>query len=141
MLNRIVVAGKLGRDPEKRALPSGKSVTSFSLACERDFKNQEGTRDVDWIDIVSFGGTADFCASWFKKGSTAIVSGRLSMRQYTDKNGNKRTAAEVVADNVYFGDSKPQSTSDAHVGFAPAASVPADNFAVIDDEPLEQLPF
>ena len=107
MLNHVVVAGRLCRDVEVRKLPSGKSVANVSVACDRDFTSKEtGERETDFIDIVAFGSTADFFSKYFTKGSVAIVSGRLQIRNYTDKDGNKRRAAEVVADSVYFGDSK-----------------------------------
>ena len=107
MLNHITLQARLCKDVEVRKLPSGKSVANVSVACERDFTNKEtGEKETDFIDIVAFGGTADHMAKWFYKGSMIIVSGRLQIRNYTDKDGNKRRAAEVVADSVYFGDSK-----------------------------------
>lgn len=109
MLNNIVLQGRLCRDVELRKLPSGKSVASVSVACDRDFTKDGGEKDTDFIDIVTFGGTADHLAKWFTKGKMIIVSGRLQIRNYTDKEGNKRRAAEVVADSVYFGDSKKSS--------------------------------
>lgn len=106
MLNHIVVSGRLTRDPELRQTGNGVNVANFSLAVERDFKNQSGERDVDFIDIVAWRGTAEFVSNYFSKGRTAIVSGRLQMRNWQDNDGNKRVSAEVVAENVYFGDSK-----------------------------------
>ena len=105
MLNKVTLQGRCTADPEIRKLPSGKSVASVCIACERDFA-KDGEKETDFIDIVSFGGTADHIAKWFTKGKMMIVSGRLQIRNYTDKDGNKRRNAEVVADNVYFGDSK-----------------------------------
>lgn len=110
MLNHITIMGRIVRDPELRKLPSGKSVVSVSVACERDFASKEGgERETDFIDIVAFGGTADHLAKWFGKGSMAIISGRLQIRNWVDKENNKRRSAEVVADSVYFGDSKKSS--------------------------------
>ena len=109
MLNHIVLQARLVRDPELRRLPSGKSVASVSVACDRDFVKDGEERETDFVDIVAFGGTADHLAKWFTKGKMIIVSGRLQIRNYTDKEGNKRRAAEVVADSVYFGDSKKSS--------------------------------
>ena len=122
MLNHIVLQSRLVRDPELRRLPSGKSVVSVSVACDRDFAPKDGgERETDFIDIVAFGGTADHLAKYFTKGKMVIVSGRLQIRNWTDKEGNKRRNAEVVADSVYFGDSKKseQGNSTYH---APIAS-------------------
>ena len=109
MLNKIILMGRCTSDPELRRLPSGKSVASVSIACDRDFAKEGGEKETDFIDIVTFGGTADFLAKYFTRGKMAIVSGRLQIREYTDKEGNKRRKAEVVADSVYFGDSKKSS--------------------------------
>ena len=106
MLNRIVIMGRLARDPELRRTQSGIAVTSFRIACDRDFKSQNGEKSTDWIDVVAWRQTAEFVSKFFTKGRMAIVEGRLQSRDWTDKDGNKRTAIEVVADNVYFGDSK-----------------------------------
>lgn len=106
MLNHITLQARLVRDPEIRKLPSGKSVANVSVACERDFSRDGGEKETDFIDVVAFGGTADHLAKWYTKGKMIIVSGRLQIRTYTDKEGAKRRAAEVVADDVYFGDSK-----------------------------------
>ena len=106
MLNRIILMGRLTRDPELRRTGNGTAVTSFSLAVDRDFKTQSGEKETDFIDIVAWRNTAEFVSKYFTKGRMAVVEGRLQMRDWTDKDGNKRTSAEVVADNVYFGDSK-----------------------------------
>lgn len=106
MLNTITIMGRMTRDPELKTTPSGASVTSFTLAVERDFKDKEtGEKATDFIDCVAWRGTAEFVARYFSKGRMAVASGRLQLRDYTDKDGNKRRAAEVVAENVYFGDS------------------------------------
>ena len=109
MLNRIVLMGRLTRDPELRRTQSGTAVTSFSIACDRDFKSQSGEKETDFIDIVAWRGTAEFVSKYFAKGRMAIVEGRLQIRDWTDNNGGKRRSAEVIADNIYFGDSKRDS--------------------------------
>ena len=106
MLNKIIVMGRLTRDPELRRTQSGIAVTSFSVACDRDFKNQAGEKETDFIDVVAWRNTAEFVSKYFSKGRMAVVEGRLQIRDWTDNNGNKRRSAEIVADNVYFGDSK-----------------------------------
>lgn len=107
MLNHIVLMGRLTRDPELRRTQSGVPVVSFSLAVDHDVPNKEtGERGVDFIDVVAWRQTAEFVSKYFSKGRMAVVSGRLQIRSWTDNTGNKRRAAEVVADNVYFGDSK-----------------------------------
>ena len=108
MLNHIVLMGRLTRDPELRRTGSGVAVASFRLAVARDFgsKDAGGEKETDFIDIVAWRSTAEFVSKYFTKGRMAVVSGRLQMRNWTDKDGNKRTSAEVVADNIYFGDSK-----------------------------------
>ena len=119
MLNKIFLMGRLTRDPELRRTASGTAVTSFSLAVDRDFKSQNGEKETDFIDVVAWRSTAEFVSKYFTKGRMAIVEGRLQLREYTDRDGNKRRAAEVVADNVYFGDSKRDSDNG---GYAPAPS-------------------
>ena len=107
MLNHIVLMGRLTRDPELRKTQSGVSVASFSLAVDRDFQNRDsGEKQTDFIDIVAWRSTAEFVSKYFTKGRMAVVSGRLQIRDWTDREGGKRRSAEEVADNVYFGDSK-----------------------------------
>ena len=107
MLNHIVLMGRLTRDPELRYTQSQLPVATFSLACERDFGGRDGSeKQTDFIDIVAWRQTAEFVSKYFTKGAMAVVSGRLQLRDWTDKEGNKRRSAEVVADNVYFGESK-----------------------------------
>ncbi len=107
MLNHIVLMGRLTRDPELRKTQSGVSVASFSLAVDRDFQNRDsGEKQTDFIDIVAWRNTAEFVSKYFTKGKMAVVSGRLQIRDWTDREGGKRRSAEVVADNVYFGESK-----------------------------------
>ena len=113
MLNKIILMGRLTRDPELRRTGSGTAVTSFSLAVDRDFKSQS--------DIVAWRSTAEFVSKYFTKGRMAVVEGRLQIRDWTDKDGGKRRSAEVVADNVYFGDSKRDGAGDYG---APAYSAP-----------------
>ena len=106
MLNKIFIMGRLTRDPELRRTQTGTPVASFSLAVDRDFKDKStGERTTDFIDVVAWRQTAEFVSRYFTKGRMAVVEGRLQMRDWTDKDGNKRTSAEVVADNVYFGES------------------------------------
>lgn len=106
MLNRIVIMGRLTKDPDLRRTQSGTAVASFTLAVDRDFTNQDGSRDTDFIDCVAWKGTGEFVSRYFTKGRMAVVTGRLQLRDWTDREGNKRRSAEVVADSVYFGDSK-----------------------------------
>ena len=111
MLNHIVLMGRLTRAPELRRTQSGIAVASFTLAVDRDYKSQNGEKECDFIDIVAWRNTAEFVSKYFDKGSMAVVSGRLQIRAWTDKDGNKRRSAEVVADNVYFGSSKQGTDS------------------------------
>ena len=161
MLNHITIMGRLTRDPELRRTGSGIAVASFSLAVDRDFAPKDGgERECDFIDCVAWRQTGEFVSKYFTKGRMAVVSGRLQIRSWTDKDGNKRRTAEVVADNVYFGDSKRDASegnssyggntySSAPAGgnyggyTAPAAnnsSAPASDFAMLDDDDA-QLPF
>ena len=107
MLNHIVIMGRLARDPELRRTGSGVAVASFTVGVERDFADaQSGKKDVDWIECVAWRNTGEFVSKYFTKGRMIVVSGRLQIRSWTDREGNKRKSAEVVADNCYFGDSK-----------------------------------
>lgn len=140
MLNKVVIMGRLGKDPELRRTQSGTAVASFSLACDRDFKDkQTGERATDWIDIVAWGPTGEFVSRYFTKGRVAVVEGRLQRREWTDKEGNKRYTVEVVANQVYFGDSK-NSDSTSNSGYAAAPAEPA---GYTDMGPAEdgELPF
>lgn len=111
MLNKIVLMGRLTRDPELRRTQQGTAVASFSLAVDRDYKAKGAEKETDFIDIVAWRNTAEFVSKYFSKGRMAVVEGRLQVRSYTDKEGNNRRAAEVVADNIYFGDSKKDGNS------------------------------
>lgn len=113
MLNKIVIMGRLTHDPELRRTQSGTAVTSFSVACDRDYKGQDGEKETDFIDVVAWRNTAEFVCKYFAKGRMAVVDGRLQIRDWTDREGNKRRSAEVVANNVYFGDSKPREDGGA----------------------------
>lgn len=106
MLNSITIMGRLTANPELRRTSSGVAVTSFTIACDRDFKGQNGEKETDFIDCVAWKNTAEFVNNYFEKGRTVVVEGRLQMRKWTDKEGNGRRSAEVVVDRVYFGDSK-----------------------------------
>ena len=120
MLNRIVLMGRLTKNPELRHTQSGTPVASFSLAVDRDFKDkQTGEKTTDFIDIVAWRSSAEFVSRFFTKGRMAVVEGRLQIRDWTDKDGGKRRSAEIVADNVYFGDSKRDGAGD--FGGAPAS--------------------
>lgn len=107
MLNRIILMGRLTRDPELRHTQTGTPVATLSLAVDRDFKDKStGEKSTDFIDVVAWRQTAEFVSRFFTKGRMAVVEGRLQIRDWTDKDGGKRRSAEVIADNVYFGDSK-----------------------------------
>ena len=153
MLNHIVLMGRLTRDPELRRTGSGIAVASFTLAVDRDFAAQGAEKETDFVDIVAWRNTAEFVSRYFTKGRMAVVTGRLQIRNWTDKDGNKRRSAEVVADNVYFGDSKRDGAS-APAGFdqtpsyaapqpyqQPAPQAPAaSGFSMLEDDDSE-LPF
>ena len=139
MLNHITIMGRMTRDPELRRTQNGTAVAGFTLAVDRDFAPKDGgDRETDFIDCVAWRNTAEFVSKYFSKGRMAVVSGRLQLRDWTDKDGNKRRSAEVVADNVYFGDSKRDA--DGAAAPAPSAASPQADFQVLpDDDP--QLPF
>ena len=160
MLNHITIMGRLTRDPELRRTGSGVAVASFTVAVDRDFASREsGERETDFIDCVAWRQTGEFVSKYFTKGRMAVVSGRLQIRSWTDKDGNKRRTAEVVADNVYFGDSRRDgdagnssyggNTYGGNSYAAPAApsygsysapAAPASDFAMLSDDDA-QLPF
>lgn len=130
MLNHIVIMGRLTKDPELRYTDSGAAVASFTLACDRDFKDKSGQKATDFFDIVAWRNTAEFVSKYFSKGRVAVVSGRLQIRIWQDKEGNNRRAAEVVAESIYFGDSKQEMPK----------ITPQDDYALLDEEEGE-LPF
>ena len=127
MLNRIILMGRLTRDPELRRTQQGTAVASFTLAVDRDFKGRDGgERATDFIDIVAWRTTADFVSKYFAKGRMAVVEGRLQIRDWTDRDGGKRRTAEVIADNVYFGDSKRDGDSSGGSYSRMSAPAPVD---------------
>ena len=160
MLNKIFLQGRLVADPELRHTPNGVPVASFLLAVDRDFKSREtGERQADFINIVAWRQTGEFVSRYFTKGRMAIVEGKLQTREYTDRDGNRRTATEVVADQVYFGDSKrdndgsgyaapsggrsygaPQGGGDRSMSGGYPAAPAVDQFADLTDDDGE-LPF
>ena len=158
MLNHITIMGRLTRDPELRRTGSGIAVASFTLAVDRDFSPRDGgERETDFIDCVAWRQTGEFVSKYFTKGSMIVVSGRLQIRNWNDKDGNKRRSAEVVADNCYFGDSKRDGDSGSAYGgnsfagaysapsagfggYSAPASAPASDFAMLEDDDA-QLPF
>ena len=113
MLNHITIMGRLTRDPELRRTGSGIAVTSFTLAVDRDYKAKDAEKEVDFIDCVAWRNTGEFVGKYFTKGRMAVVSGKLQIRGWTDKEGNKRRTAEVLAENVYFADSKSESADNS----------------------------
>ena len=166
MLNHITVMGRLTRDPELRRTGSGVAVASFTVAVDRDLgKNENGEKETDFIDCVAWRNTAEYISRYATKGRMVVVSGRLQIRGWTDKEGNKRRTAEVVADNLYFADSSRRDSEGGNSyggnqyggnqyggnnyggGYAPQApaysapaSAPASDFAMLDDDDA-QLPF
>ena len=166
MLNHIVIMGRLVRDPELRRTGSGVAVASFRVAVDRDFAPKDGgERKADFIDCVAWRQTGEFISKYFTKGRMIVVDGRLEMRDWTDKDGNKRTSAEIVVANAYFGDSKRDSDggnssyggnayggnnsygsnaysapAPSYGGYTAPASAPASDFAMLEDDDA-QLPF
>ena len=165
MLNHITIMGRLTRDPELRRTGRGIAVASFTVAVDRDFGGRDGgEKETDFIDCVAWRQTGEFVSKYFTKGRMIVVSGRLQIRSWTDKEGNKRRTAEVVADNCYFGDSKRDSeggssfggntyggnsyggnaysapSGNNYGGYAAPAGNPASDFAMLDDDDA-QLPF
>ena len=138
MLNHITIQGRLTRDPELRRTGSGVAVASFTVAVDRDFATN-GEKETDFIDCVAWKQTGEFVSKYFAKGRMIVVSGRLQIRNRNDKDGNKRRTAEVVAENVYFGDSKSDNQNQ-NSGYVGSAKVENNNFTVIDESD-DQLPF
>ena len=131
MLNKVIVMGRLVRDPELRRTNSGTAVASFTIACGRDCKSDGGERDADFIECVAWRNTAEFVSKYFAKGRMAVVSGRLQTRNWTDKEGNKRKATEIVSERVYFGDSKREDLQ--------SYAAPQESFAELPDD--GEIPF
>ncbi len=155
MLNHITIMGRLVRDPELRRTGSGTAVASFTLAVDRDYAPKDGgERETDFIECVAWRQTGEFVSKYFTKGRMAVVSGRLQIRGWTDKDGNKRRTAEIVADNVYFGDSKRDSdgngihggntygnaSAGSYTGYTAPASNPVSDYSIMDDGGAD-LPF
>lgn len=145
MLNHIAIMGRLTRDPELRRTQSGLAVASFTLAVDRDYSGKDGEeKEVDFIDCVAWRSTGEFVSKYFTKGQMAVVSGRLQIRGYTDKDGQKRRVAEIVADNVYFAGKKENGAQTAQtaqeVASYAAPAAPASDFAMLEDED-GKLPF
>lgn len=136
-LNRASIMGRFTRDPELRRTPNGIAVATFTLAVEDDFKGADGSRKTHFIDVVVWRGTAEFVCSYFGKGRMAVADGRLQQREWTDRDGNKRKAVELVADSVYFADSRP---SDGSSGISESvATCSAPSFAEVEND--GDLPF
>ena len=141
MLNKVFIQGRMCADPELRHTQSGTAVVSFTLAVERDFKDKDtGEKTADFIDIVAWRQTAEFVARYFTKGRLAVVEGRLQTRSYEDKNGSKRKAVEVVADNVYFADSRKDGDSTPPPSAYEAPTSKPGEFTELSDDDGE-LPF
>ncbi len=149
MLNHITVMGRLTRDPELRRTGTGIAVTSFTLAVDRDFAPKDGgEKETDFIDCVAWRSTGEFVSKYFTKGRMAVVSGRLQIRGWTDKNGDKRRTAEIVAENVYFGDSKRDdqrgsvnnAPAPGYGGYTVPVAAPASDYQLLEDDDA-QLPF
>ena len=142
MLNQIIIMGRLTRDPELRRTGNGVAVASFSLAVDRDYTNADDVRPTDFIDCVAWRQSAEFVSKYFTKGRMAVVSGRLQIRDWVDSEGRKRRAAEILADNIYFGDSKRPEYDKPNGYHVAGASVPdPKDFAVLDDSGDTELPF
>lgn len=140
MLNKIILMGRLGRDPEVRYTQSGTPVASFSLAVDRDFVDQAtGRRPTDWIEVAAWNAKAKFVQQYFRKGQLAVVEGRLQIRDWTDKEGAKRRTAEVVADQLYFAGAKTAPPSEDNADERSLPAPPAQEFMEQDDE--GELPF
>lgn len=140
MLNKIILMGRLGRDPEVRYTQSGTPVASFSLAVDRDFVDQStGRRPTDWIEVAAWNAKAKFVQQYFRKGQLAVVEGRLQIRDWTDKEGSKRRTAEVVADQIYFAGAKTAPPSEGNADERSLPEPPAQEFTEQDDE--GELPF
>lgn len=120
MLNKVILQGRLVADPELRHTQQGTPVASARIACDRDYKNQDGSKTADFVNIVAWRGTGEFLSKFFSKGRMVVVDGRLQVRDYTDRDGNHRYVTEVVANNLYFGDSRRDSQPTAKGGYEPA---------------------
>ena len=141
MLNHITIMGRLVRDPELRRTGSGVAVANFTIAVDRDVADkQSGEKETDFVDCVAWRNTGEFVSKYFTKGRMAVVSGRLQVRKWQNKEGENRYSTEVVADNVYFGDSKREESSDTYGGYNAPENPPAQDFAMLDGDD-SNLPF
>lgn len=157
MLNHIVLMGRLTRDPELRRTASGVAVASFTIAVDRDYSGKEGEKETDFFDIVAWRNTGEFVSKYFSKGRMAVVEGRLQIRKWKNKEGENRYSTEVLADHVYFGDSKKEASNDNSAsnggGYGggynapsyqapeyPGYPAPGSDFAMLDDDDAK-LPF
>ena len=141
MLNKVFIMGRLARAPELRRTQSGTAVASFTLAVDRDYKDNSGQRETDWIDCVAWRQTADFVSRYFAKGRMAVVEGRLQIRDWTDDKGNKRRNTEVLVENIYFGDSKNAKPGETATERSPnVAPPPKQEYTDMSDD-QEELPF
>lgn len=129
MLNKVFVMGRLTRDPELRRTQSGTAVASFSLAVDRDYKSQSGEKETDFFDVVAWRTTGEFVAKYFTKGRMAVVEGRLQVRLWQDKDGNNRRSTEIIAENIYFGDSKKDGSGNTENYGAQAYTAPDGGYA------------
>lgn len=142
-MNVVCLLGRLTADPELRHTPNQVAVTNFSLAVDRRFASQGQERQTDFINIVAWRQTAEFVTKYFRKGQRMAVQGSLQTRQYTDKDGNKRTAFDVVADNVYFAESKSAGGNGGHTGYdsqIPPYAEPAPAFSTAAPTDFEEIP-
>ncbi len=151
MLNKVFLMGRFVRDPENRTTKSGKSAVSFTLAVERDYAPEGQNREVDFLNCMAWGGTADLISRYFSKGSLATVCGRIEVRSYTDRDGNNQTATNIQVDNIYFGGEKRSSKSDEKPkqsnsgargknGYSSTDKVSQQSFVEMDDAD-DDLPF
>lgn len=140
MLNKIFIMGRLTRDPELRTTNSGTSVASFSLVVDRNYKGADGEKETDFIDCIAWRQTGEFAAKYFAKGRMAVVEGRLQIRPWTDKEGNNRRSAEVIVDNMYFGDSKRDGDTGGARPAGGPVNVSANDWQEVDEDDGD-LPF
>ncbi len=142
MLNKVIMMGRLVRDPEIKKVNNDISVCSFSIACDRDIVNkQSNERETDFFDVTAWRSTADFVAKYFTKGRMIVVDGRLQKRNYTDKDGNKRYAVDILANSVYFGDSKKDADAATASHDTPTPAAPQQSAGFVETDDDEDLPF
>ena len=139
MLNKIILMGRLVRDPDLRSTNTGRAVASFTLAVDRDFKGQDGEKATDFVDVTAWGQTASFVSKYFTKGRMAVVEGRLESRKWVDRDGRNRVSWGVVANSVYFGDSRSAAPSEGNAPEAQTPSVREPEFSEVSED--GELPF